>query len=143
MQKEQNLKPTTNLKTKFYLLILLVGMALTGWSLLYRDKNLDFDIFKNEMKEKEASSTDKENSADIISIMAESYLEGRLENSDDVNRGNLKLISSIGNIYIRTARDFSNLLGFDVLVRIEGPLDNFKLIDIERRLEKNGYIQPQ
>lgn len=141
MQKEQNLKPVTNIKTRLYLLILLVGIALTGWSLLYRDNKLN--IFENETKQKEASFIDEEDNTGMVSVIAVNHLEGRLENSNDMNRGNFKLVSSVGDIYIRTARDFAGLVGSDVLVKIEGTLDNFKLIDIERRLEKNGYIQPQ
>ena len=141
MPKETNQKPKRNVKTKLYLLILLVGSTLTGWS-LFRDTNLNFNIFEDKEKQDEASSMDKNSDAGTSSVIG-NYLEGQLKNSDDLNRGNLKLTSSLGEIYIRTARDFSSLIGFDVLMTIEGTLDKFTLLNIEKRVEKDGYIQAQ
>ena len=141
MPKETNQKPKRNVKTRFYLLVLLVGLTLTGWS-LFQGKNLNFNIFEDEAKQDEASSMDKNSDAGISSVIG-NYLEGQLQNSDDLNRGNLKLTSSLGEIYIRTARDFSALIGFDVLMTIDGTLDKFTLLNIEKRLEKDGYIQVQ
>lgn len=142
MQKEADQKLEKNTKTRFYLFILLVGLALTGWA-LYRDHNLKLNIFWDKVKSDEAPLVDQGDNLGISSAVVGSYLEGRLENSDDTQRGNFKLVSSLGQIYIRTSRDFSALIGFYVLMTIDGTLDKFTLLSIERRLEKNGYIQPQ
>ena len=141
MPKETNEKPKKDVKTRFYLLVLLVGVALTGWS-LFRDQNLSFNIFEDKERQEDISSMDKNSDTDISSVVG-NYLEGQLQNSDDLNRGNLKLTSSLGEIYIRTARDFSALIGFDVLMTIDGTLDKFTLLSIEKRVEKDGYIQAQ
>lgn len=140
MQKEET-KPKKNPKSRFYLFILLVGIVLIGRA-LYRDYNLNLNIFWDKIKSDDVTSVDRGDNSDISSVVG-SYLEGRLENSDNIQRGNLKLVSGLGQIYIRTSRDFSSLIGFDVLMTIDGTLDKFTLLNIERRLEKNGYIQPQ
>lgn len=141
MHKEKNYKQKVSLNTKFYSLILLIGLVLTGWA-LYNDENLKSKIFNDEMKWEEVPLIDDGGNTDMASI-GENYLEGLLENSDDIGRGNLKLVSPVGQIYIRTARDFSTLIGFDVLVTIDGTLDKFTLLNIEKRVEKDGYIQAQ
>ncbi len=141
MQKEKAQQPNRSIKTRFYLSVLLVGLALTGWS-LFQDKNLNFNIFENAAKQKEASSMDKNSDTGPASVIG-NYLDGQLQNSDDLSRGNLKLTSPLGEIYIRTARDFSALIGFDVLMTIDGTLGKFILLNIEKRVEKDGYIQAQ
>lgn len=123
------------MKTKFYIFILLVGIGLTVWSVSNKNKGSEVseDLENNEAQMEEKKDT----------VVAGNHFEGRLENSDDVKRGNLKLVSLIGDIYIRTSRDFSALIGLDVLMTIDGTLDKFNLVNIEKRLEKEGYIQSQ
>ena len=75
--------------------------------------------------------------------LAKSPLEGILQNSDDTSRGNFKLVSDQGDIYIRTNRDFQKLVGLEVLVLINGTLDNFEMVDIQPKIEKDGYILSQ
>lgn len=126
------------LKTKFYLFILLVGVILTAWALFFKNQSVDVvsDESSNEMNadwnEKESASSKLVN-----------YLEGRLEKSDNSSRGNLRLVSSLGEIYIKTERDFNFLVGYDVLISINGTLENFQFLNMEKRFEKNGYIQLQ
>ena len=72
-----------------------------------------------------------------------SVLEGILRYSDDPFRGNLKLVSQYSDIYVRTARDFSSLIGLEVLVRINGTLDKFELLDVELKVTRDGYILQQ
>ena len=141
MPKETSQKLKRNVKTRLYLLVLLVGLGLTGWS-LFQGKNLSFNLFEDKEKQEDISSMDKNSDTGASSVIG-NYLEGQLQNSDDLNRGNLKLISSLGEIYIRTARDFSSLVSFDVLMTIDGTLDKFTLLNIEKRVEKDGYIQAQ
>jgi len=141
MPKETSQKLKRNVKTRLYLLVLLVGLGLTGWS-LFQGKNLSFNLFEDKEKQEDISSMDKNSDTGASSVIG-NYLEGQLQNSDDLNRGNLKLISSLGEIYIRTARDFSSLVSFDVLMTIDGTLDKFTLLNIEKRVEKDGYIQVQ
>ena len=68
-------------------------------------------------------------------------LEGILWSSDDEARGNLMLVNSDTTIYIRTSRDFSDLAGKNVIVSIDGTPDDFTLLNIEKNLAKDGYIQ--
>ncbi len=59
-------------------------------------------------------------------------LQGELQSSNDANRGNLMLLLSDSDriIYLNTSRDYSGLIGKDVLVKIDGSLDDFRLVDI-------------
>ena len=59
-------------------------------------------------------------------------LKGILLLSDDLSKGNLLLVRLAGDIYLNTSRDFSHFLNQEVLVRIEGTPEKFRLIDIER-----------
>ncbi|OGN35057.1 MAG: hypothetical protein A3F98_00915 [Candidatus Yanofskybacteria bacterium RIFCSPLOWO2_12_FULL_41_8] len=119
-------------KKNLYLLMLVAGVALIAFSIFDKGK-LDVADMENEDTTKVAATETED--AD--------YLEGVLYASEDMSRGNLKLVSDGRNIYMRTSRDFSRLIGLQVLVFIEGALDNFELIDIQPKLEKNGYILQQ
>ena len=139
--KEKMEQPKSAKKTKVYLLVLLVGVALTVWSLFFKDKNTDLEVVENQEQEEEGTVKDEDSG--IVSGATGSYLEGRLENSDDSIQGNYKLISSVAQIYIKTSRDFSSLVGSDVLVLIDGSTESFTLLNIEKRVERDGYIQAQ
>lgn len=142
MQKDKDQKTKPNMKTRFYSFVLLIGVVLIGWA-LYQDKNFQLNIFWNKLKSGDAPLVDQSGNVNKPSIVTGNYLEGRLENSDDIQRGNLKLVSGLGQIYIRTSRDFSALIGFNVLMTVDGTLDQFTLLNIEKRVEKDGYIQAQ
>jgi hypothetical protein len=60
-------------------------------------------------------------------------LEGELKASNDKRRGNLMLLLKDSDrvIYLNTSRDFSQLIGKQVSVSIEGSLDDFRLLDIK------------
>lgn len=68
-------------------------------------------------------------------------LEGTLWLSDDETKGNLMLVTGDATIYIRTSRDFSELVSKDVVVWIDGILDNFTLLNTEENLAKDGFIK--
>ncbi len=122
-------------KTKAYLMVLLIGVALTVWSVFFKNKNSDNELVGNkEMSDEEGEDSD-------LGSEVSSYLEGRLENSDNLVQGNYKLMSALSRIYIKTSRDFSSLVGSDVLVTIDGSTESFTLLNIEKRVEKDGYIQ--
>ncbi|MBI5530672.1 MAG: hypothetical protein HY918_04190 [Candidatus Doudnabacteria bacterium] len=55
---------------------------------------------------------------------------GTLQKSDNAAKGNLLLVTSERNIYIRSNRDFSSLIGKKVRVSYEGTWQNFVLGDI-------------
>ncbi len=57
-------------------------------------------------------------------------LEGTLQISNDLKRGNLMLVTPERVIYLFTSRDYSTLLEKQVRLEIEGTLENFRLVDI-------------
>jgi hypothetical protein len=59
-------------------------------------------------------------------------LQGELRASNDSNRGNIMLLLNDSDriIYLNTARDYSALFGKNVLVKIDGSMDDFRLVDI-------------
>jgi len=60
-------------------------------------------------------------------------LEGELKISNDKKRGNYMLLLNDSDriIYLNTGRDYSDLVGKQVSVAIEGSLDDFRLVDIK------------
>lgn len=126
------------MKTKFYYLILLAGAALIVMFFIRKpqDGSDVFNIGGEDMQKREVLAGEK-------SDFGKNYLEGILYNSEDPNRGNLKLISKLGDIYLKTSRDFSSLVGFQVLVLINGTKGNFELLDIQSKVVKDGFIMQQ
>lgn len=70
-----------------------------------------------------------------------SSVEGTLWASDNSARGNLMIVNGSTVVYINTSRDFSSLIGKEVVATIDGSLDNFTLVNIEAKVEKDGFIQ--
>jgi hypothetical protein len=58
-------------------------------------------------------------------------LKGTLKISDNQALGNLMLVTSTSNVYLRTSRDFSNLVNKQVALDYDGTITNFKLVDIK------------
>lgn len=124
------------MKTKFYYLVLAVGVAMIAMSFVRKNQDVDMlEIGSEDVQEQEIAAE--------RSDLGENYLEGVLYKSEDLSRGNLKLSSNNGDIYIRTSRDFSALMGFQVLVLINGSQDNFELLDIQSKIADRGFIQQQ
>ena len=128
----------TSKKDKAYFVMLVVGVVLIVMALANKgDKGVNpLDKINEKPNQSNSASQDKNNASVNV-------LEGMLRYSDDPTRGNLKLVSVYSDIYIRTSRDFSNLVGLEVLARINGTLDKFELISIEPKVAKDGYIHQQ
>lgn len=84
-----------------------------------------------------------EKTTDNNSVSPITSLEGTLWVSNDQSKGNLMLQSKYALIYLKTSRDFNNLIGKNVLVSTEGTLENFTLLNIEEKITKDGFIQIQ
>ncbi len=124
-------------KTKIYTIVLLVGIGLIAGALISKkgelfDKETNDDIKPAEVK--------TETTKDKNIVNGHSSLEGVLQASEDAKLGNFKLVSGDSEIYIRTSRDFSKLVGLQVLVLINGTLDNFQLLDMQPAVQKDGFI---
>lgn len=124
------------MKNKFYYLVLITGLVLITASFVRKDKGNN-DVINLEGNDKQ------EETAELNDQSGKNYLEGVLYKSEDLNRGNFKLSSSVGDIYLRTSRDFSALIGFQVLVLINGTKDNFKLVDVQSKVAKDGFLLNQ
>ncbi|MDP2933708.1 MAG: hypothetical protein Q8N81_06290, partial [bacterium] len=60
-------------------------------------------------------------------------LVGELKKTDDIESGNLMLITTDKKLYLNTTRDFNSLVGKQVVVTIDGDSQNFRLIDIKEK----------
>ena len=119
-------------KDKIYFSMLAVGVVLIVVAFANKsNKSPDNDITGNANFQEQNSLTDNPTA---------NVTEGVLFASDDLSRGNLRLVSRVGDIYIRTARDFSSLIGLEVVIKTNGTLDKFELLDIQPKLAKDGYI---
>lgn len=139
VDKEYNPKKNNpNGRTKLYLAVLLAGAVLVAGG-IYQRKH----VTNSEHMADKNNTQKTEQVAGTQTSAVGNYLEGILQSSDDQAKGNLKVVSNSSTVYLRTSRNFSELLGANVMVTIEGTLDNFKLLDIKKNIEQNGYILPK
>lgn len=124
------------MKTKFYYFVLIVGVALITVSFVSKNKNPVVDTADSN-KQEQAAATGENNGSE------QKYFEGVLYKSDDSRYGNYKLVTSDSDIYIKTSRDFSALIGLEVLTLIDGTKDKFELLDIQAKVAKDGFIKQQ
>ena len=122
-------------KTKLYFLVLVVGVGLIVGGLYYKNDKDSGAVANDGAPELKVEDTKGET--------AKNYFEGVLNNSDNPNLGNLKLVSSEHEIYLRTTRDFSKLVGLQVMVLIDGTIEKFELVDIQSKVAGDSYILPQ
>jgi len=136
VENEKNQKPGWSRKTKMYLLVLVAGVGLIATGLVYKNGKVSSPTADNNDSKLEAGVDEKDETA-------KNYLEGILKNSDNLKLGNFKLMSSAGEIYLKTTRDFSKLVGLQVLVLINGTMEKFELIDIQSKVADDSYILPR
>lgn len=81
----------------------------------------------------DSESSDSNNGSVVEEIP--NSLRGELNASNDKNRGNLMLLLADSDriIYLNTSRDYSALIGKNVVVMIDGSMDDFLLVDIKEQ----------
>ena len=122
-----------NNKNKIYIIVTgVVAITLIWLSQSNNNKN-KIPVPESSPKENIENKTAKEEPTKTF--------EGTLWSSGDEGKGNLMLTNGDTVIYIRTSRDFSNLIGKYVIVSIDGTLESFTLLNIEKNLTRDGYIQ--
>ncbi len=82
----------------------------------------------------EPKASDNQNGQVLTGNQPVDTLEGTLRVSNNSSKGNLMLMADESVIYITTSRDFSSLLGKNVVVSVDGTLENFTLLNIEENL---------
>lgn len=125
------------IKTKFYLFVLIIGLSLVSYGLFFKDRNSLENSGADSNESFELEETVEHN------LLPVNTLEGVLMFSDNLDKGNFKLVSGASGIYLKTARDFSTMVGLEVIISVSGTFEKFELIDIQPRVEKDGYIIPQ
>lgn len=118
-------------KNKIYIIIIGVVAVTLIW------------LSQNNKKQGQIETLVNENPLEQTVAETPSALEGTLWISDTEARGNLMLVNNTANFYIKTSRDFNSLIGKQVIVSIDGVLDNFILLNIEENPIKDGYINAQ
>jgi hypothetical protein len=106
-------------------IIIVVGIVLAVVNRGNDNGSENFDQIQDQAGE---SQNNPDQSANIE---APGTLRGILLESDNEKLGNLVLVRLGGDIYLRTSRDFSNFLNQEVVVKIDGDLEKFRLVDIE------------
>ncbi|MEK7138717.1 MAG: hypothetical protein AAB799_00870 [Patescibacteria group bacterium] len=118
-------------KNKIYIIITGVVAITLIW--LSQSNRSQIPELKSTLGENAANNTAGEKPINT--------LEGTLWLSDDETKGNLMLVNTYATIYIKSSRDFSGLTGKQVIVSVDGTLDNFMLLNIEENLTKDGFIR--
>src|SRR3989344_47587 len=120
-----------NKKNGFYIIITgIVAITLVWLSQSNRGQKFDLKL---------PNRKDLTNNA--VNKPTTSTLEGALWKSDNDTKCNLMLLTSNATIYIKTSRDFNELVGKNVVASIDGTLENFTLLNLEKNLAKDGFIQ--
>ncbi len=104
---------------------LIVVIIIIGWFVLKKPGQKAIAPTTNNNNQQ----TQNEEQAAIISPETKTW-EGILKLSNNPQKGNLMLETKEQTIYIKTARDFSQLAGKEVTVSYEGTLESFVLGDI-------------
>lgn len=119
-------------KNRIYIIITgVVAITLIWLSQSNRNKMPKLESFLGR-------ETEQNNTTDKKSVNA---LEGTLWPSDNETKGNLMLVGKNATVYIRTSRDFSDLVGKYIIASINGTLENFTLLNIEENLTRDGFIR--
>lgn len=118
-----------NKKNLFYIII----TGIVAVTLIWLSQN-------NKVSENKFEAEQEENFTEKQGLQ---NLEGILWASDNKDKGDLMLVNNYSTIYIKTARDFSSLIGKNVIISFNGTLDNFTLLNIEESLSKDGFIKAQ
>lgn len=126
-----------NKNHNLYLLVMLAGIVLIVAALINK---------KDESREVVNEGENISEQTDMIKIDQTARvgsIEGVLNNSNDPSRGNLKLISGVGDIYVRTNRDFSDLIGLRVFIFFNGTFESFELVDIQTKIANDAFLISQ
>jgi hypothetical protein len=117
------------MKSKYIIAILVLAAAGYGVWHFSRSKAPSDDV--NDRMVPPTQQTDGEGETIVEEVP--NALEGELKESNDKRRGNLMLMLKDSDriIYLNTSRDFSQFIGKQVSVSIEGSLDDFRLLDIK------------
>lgn len=107
---------------------LWVAAAILALAVIWWVKNANFG--------KQPNTTDETAQTQDTNVPTEqeqpqvNVWEGTLAESDNLEKGNLELKMATQTIYIKTSRNFSQLIGKQVQVTYQGTLQNFMLGDI-------------
>lgn len=126
-----------NKNHNLYLLVMLAGIVLIVMALINKKDESQEVVNEGENISEQTDMIKIDQTARVGSI------EGVLNNSNDPSRGNLKLISGVGDIYVRTNRDFSDLIGLRVFVFFNGTFENFELVDIQTKIANDAFLISQ
>lgn len=112
-------------------LFAIIVLAIIGFAWWYLSKPAE--PTNNNQQTPVPPSQQTEQEGDTIVEEVPNAFEGELRQSTDKRRGNLMLLLKDSDrvIYLNTSRDFSQFIGKQVSVSIEGSLDDFRLLDIK------------
>jgi len=108
---------------------LIVVLAVVGWLVFKQPKTAISPKPSNDTPNAETQNQDSQKkTAESLS-----QWEGILKQSNNIQKGNLMLVTKERIIYLKTNRDFSALVNKEVVVTYEGTLDSFRLGEITEK----------
>lgn len=110
-----------------YSLVALAVIIIVGIWLFKSQKASQNNSGQNNTPNEQTSKPPANNSS---TAQGQNVWVGTLRLSDNPAKGNLMLTAEDHNLYLRTSRDFSALVGKKVKVSYSGSLDKFTLLDI-------------
>jgi hypothetical protein len=122
------------MKAKIFVWLIVLILIIGGvWYFGIKEKTPE--SAEQEDKSLIKNNIGQDNTSEVTTEEIPNSLVGELKVSNDKRRGNLMLLleNSDRIIYLNTSRDFSSLVGEQVIVTIDGSLDDFRLVDIKEK----------
>jgi hypothetical protein len=116
-------------KTSVIILVLII--ALIAWLAMHRKQkevktSTNTETTSTNQNQSTNASTNTQQTSE-----SDDAIVGILKVSDNKSRGNLMIMTDATTVYLTTSRDFSLLIGKQVVATIDGDLNNFTLVDIK------------
>ncbi len=97
---------------------------------LFRTKSTKNEVGEKNTQNQQTTEQNQPVTSSNSQSQAASTWTGTLKVSDTKVKGNLMLVTADHTVYLRTSRDFSSLVGKEVVVSYTGSLENFSLNNI-------------
>jgi hypothetical protein len=104
----------------------IIAVLLVGWLVWKQTAKKE----SSEPANSTSTTLEEDKGADQAQTLQGNVLAGKLQVSNNSQKGNLMLVTPTSTLYIHTSRDYSSLLGKDVKVNYDGTPEEFRLGDI-------------
>jgi polysaccharide deacetylase 2 family uncharacterized protein YibQ len=125
--QNQNQNQNGNSSGWIWIAVIAIVVVITLIAVIKNDSEDEVLPNNNATQDDQKSGDQMNDDTDLQTL--ENFI-GTLQSSDNPAIGNLMLVQEDRNVYLFTSRDYSELLGQEVELKVEGSLERFRLVDI-------------